>query len=340
MIDAFLVLALFSPPAPASAPASDAAPPPTATAPGSEAPAPEDKAPGSEAQATPRLTKVPATLAQADAVRAQTLADEGMRAFENRQFALARARFEDAFLLAPKPVLLYNLARSAEEQGDAEHALLCYQRFLRQWPDASDAAEVRRRSRILSAVLRETAPGRIAVLDAPAGADVYIDDAPAEAPVASGWARAPGQYALKLVTDTGTFDTAVTVRPGETTAVSWIEPDRISSQAILGWTSLGLGAALLGTSAWTWSESHAAADRWYVHVERLQLGDLSPEVLSAKRSAADAVEQYGVATQALWISGGLALTAGLALLLFDAPADPTTVGLVPLPEGAALGGRF
>lgn len=318
MIDAFLVLALLSPPGTA-APESNARPP---------------------APAGPTVAKVPATLGEADGVRAQSLADDGMRAFEARDFETARERFEDAFLIAPKPVLLYNLARSAEEVGDAEQALLCYQRFLRQWPDAKDTSEVRRRVRILSAVLRETAPGRIAVLDAPAGADVYIDDTPAEIPAAEGWSRTPGQYALKLVTDDGTFDTAVTVRPGETTAVSWVEPNQLSPQAIAGWTSLGVGVALLGTSAWTWNESHAAADRWFVHVEQMQLGDLSPEVVGAKRQAAEDVDGYGLATRALWISGGLAILTGATLLLFDEPADPTTVGLVPLPEGAALGGRF
>lgn len=336
MIAAPLFVALLTPaPSGPAAPASTATPPPSVTA--------EDEAIDANADfdkvgAAPPKAPQPPT---ADQVRAKLLADEATTAFEQGDFAAAIERFEDAYLLAPAPVLLYNLARAAEEAGDAEHALLCYQRFLTLWPESNDVPEVQRRVRILTTVLRQTAPGRIAVLDAPADADVYIDDTPAEVPPPEGWARRPGAYAVRLVTPNGdTFDTAVTVRPGETTAVSWVEPAPLSGQAIAGWSTLGLGLALLGTSAWTWEQSHAAAERWLVHVEQMQLGDTSPRVLSAKARAANDVDDYGFATQALWIGGGVALATGAALLLFDDPKGSPSVGLVPVPDGAALGGRF
>lgn len=320
MIDAFLVVALLTPVPPASPQVGVATPDPK------PAEAPADAAPA------PILT---------DQARARLLFDDGMAAFRTADFEAARERFEDAYLLDPGPVLLYNLARAAEEAGDPEHALLCYRRLVEQWPDAADRAEVERQIRILTKVIEQTEPGRIAVIDAPKNAAVYIDDAPAEVPGATGWSRNPGKYAVKLVTSDGAaFDAAVTVRPGETTAVSWIAPDQMSAQSIVGWSSMAVGTALLGVSAWTWTESHAAADRWFVHVEQMQLGDTSPEVLRAKERAADDVRGFGLATEALWITGGVAIVTGLGLVLFDAPADPRTVGLVPLPDGAALGGTF
>ena len=331
MIVAPLLVALLTPATPGSAaPAdpSETAPPIAATA------TPPDAAPVDGA-----LPEV--IVKNADQVRAKLLADEGMTAFEAGDFPAARERFEDAYLLAPEPVLLYNLARAAEEAGDAEHALLCYQRFLKLWPDAADGSEVKRRVRILATVLQQTAPGRIALIDAPAGADVYIDDSPAEAKTGEGWSRRPGAYAVKLITRSGeTFNTAVTVRPGETTAVSWVEPAPLNTQAVLGWSALGAGVAMLGVSAWTWEQSHAAADRWLVHVEKMQLGDTSAAVLRAKANAAKDVDDYAFASQALWIGGGIALASSAALLLFNGPSDSASVGLVPVPDGAALGGRF
>ncbi|MGK0361633.1 MAG: tetratricopeptide (TPR) repeat protein [Bradymonadia bacterium] len=343
MIAAPLFLALLTPGSPgpaAPAPAVFATPPPVAAPSAAlEQPvaAPHQAAASDKASAAAPAGAKPIA---ADTVRAKLLADEGMTAFDQGDFKSARERFEDAYLLAPASVLLYNLARAAEEAGDAEHALLCYQRFLQLWPTGGDAPEVQRRVRILTAVLRQTAPGRIAVLDAPAGADVYIDDAPAEVPPPEGWTRRPGAYAVKLVTPDGdTFDAAVTVRPGETTAVSWVEPP-LSAQAITGWSSLGLGVALFGVSAWTWEQSHAAADRWLVQVEQMQRGDTSLQVLNAKARAARDVDNYGLGSQALWIGGGIALATGAALLLFDDPNSAPSVGLVPVPDGAALGGRF
>lgn len=317
MLDAFLVVALLTP---------------AVTTP--------DNSPAVVAPAPVAPPAAPVSV-EPDKARAKLLFDDGMSAFETGDYASARERFEDAYLLDPSPVLLYNLARAAEEAGDAEHALLCYRSLLERWPESNDRPEVERQIRILAKVIEQTEPGRITVIDAPKNAAVYIDDAPAEAPEDAGWSRTPGKYAVKLVTSNGAaFDAAVTVRPGETTAVSWVEPDQMSTQSIVGWSSVAVGAAMLGVSAWTWTESHAAADRWFVHVEQMQLGDTSPEVLGAKRRAADDVEGYGLATEALWITGGIAIVTGLGLVLFDEPADPRTVGLVPLPDGAALGGTF
>lgn len=332
MIAAPLFLALLTPasPGPAAPPPAVLLTPPPVTAAG----AASDKAP--DAAAAPARVEPIA----ADTVRAKLLADEGMTAFEQGYFKSARERFEDAYLLAPAPVLLYNLARAAEDAGDAEHALLCYQRFLQLWPAGADAPEVQRRVRVLTAVLRQTAPGRIAVLDAPVGADVYIDNTPAEVSPSEGWARRPGAYAVKLVTPDGDiFDAAVTVRPGETTAVSWVEPP-LSAQAITGWSSLSLGLGLLATSVWTWEQSHAAAELWLQNVDDIQRGDTSLQVINAKGRAARDVDTYKLASQALWIGGGIALATGAALLLFDDPNSAPSVGLVPVPDGAALGGRF
>lgn len=329
MVDAFLAVALLIPTPVISPDVGAATPEPRpATA---QTPAPE-------AADTPAVTDADAVRDQA---RARLLFTEGMGAFERADFDAARERFEDAFLLDPRPVLLYNLARASEEAGDAEHALLCYRQLLERWPASDDRPEVERRVRILATAIEQAAPGRIAVIDAPEDAAVYIDEAPAERPDSAGWSRIPGEYAVKLVTPDGAaFDAAVTVRPGQTTAVSFIEPDPLSTQTILGWSSMATGAALLGLSAWTWSESHTAADRWFANVEQLQLGDTSPGVLRAKERAADDVERYGIATQALWITGGVAIAAGLGLVLFDEPDSTRAVGLVPLPEGAALGGTF
>lgn len=95
------------------------------------------------------LTAPPSAAERAEAGR---IYDLGAAAFRAEDYDAAIAHFESALRLDPSPVLLFNLARSHEEAGDAPAAIGNFERYLEAWPGAEDRADVERRIRVMRAI--------------------------------------------------------------------------------------------------------------------------------------------------------------------------------------------
>jgi tetratricopeptide (TPR) repeat protein len=87
--------------------------------------------------------------AKADAKAAY---QQGAAHFKARSFTQALSSFEQAFKLDPSPVLLYNIARCAEEMGDVKRARTNFELYLERSPNAADRVDVERRIRVMQAV--------------------------------------------------------------------------------------------------------------------------------------------------------------------------------------------
>jgi tetratricopeptide (TPR) repeat protein len=281
---------------------------------------------------------------EADRARARALHDEGMAFYEAEDWASATERFAAAYALDPAPALLYNLARAAEESGDADAALGHYRTYLDTFAEAPDRGEVERRLRILDAVVRNARRGAIALVELPPGARVLINEKPAGEPDDAGnWRRDPGTYALKVESDQGSYTTQIEVRTGETTTVSWAAPgEEDGTLAIAGWSTAGTGALVIATGFLFWAEAHDAADTWNASVARIAGGDTTPSAVARKRQAEEDVANHSDRAVVLWSVGGLALATGAGLLIYEAmtEAPAPTASLVVLPQGIGVSGRF
>lgn len=80
--------------------------------------------------------------------------NEGKAAFQSQQFGQALTKFEQANVLDPSPILVYNIARCHEEMGQAEAAIRYYELYLDVDPQASDREDVERRVRVMKAILQ------------------------------------------------------------------------------------------------------------------------------------------------------------------------------------------
>ncbi|HEU0033661.1 MAG TPA: tetratricopeptide repeat protein [Kofleriaceae bacterium] len=68
--------------------------------------------------------------------KARELAAKGKEAHQKGDYARAIAAFKEAYVIAPSPALLFNLAQAYRLQGNCDDAVLMYQRYLASGPDA------------------------------------------------------------------------------------------------------------------------------------------------------------------------------------------------------------
>lgn len=286
----------------------------------------------------------PPPVSEVDRVKARTLYEEGVQLFQSRDWVAATERFAAAFALDPSPILLYNLARAAEENGEADQAVAHYRAYLDRFADAEDRPEVERRIRILDAVLRNARRGSIALVEVPPGARVLINDKPAgETDEDGNWRRDPGTYALKVESEQGSYTTEIEVKAGEVTTVTWATAEEGGGElAIAGWSTAGTGALIVATGFLFWAEAHDAADTWNDSVDRIAGGDTTPTALARKRQAEEDVATNGDRALVLWTVGGLALATGAGMLIYEAATEQPapTASLVVLPQGIGVSGRF
>lgn len=84
-------------------------------------------------------------------------------AFDAKHYATAAAEFQRAYDIVKDPLLLYNVAESAQRGGEGRAAVTAYKAYLRAQPKALDRAEVERRiKKILAShykVPNQSAPG-------------------------------------------------------------------------------------------------------------------------------------------------------------------------------------
>jgi hypothetical protein len=128
--------------------------------------------------------------AQTDEERAESerLAQEGTSFFQARNFEEAAIAFQEAYNLAPHPVVLFNLARAHQEMGDLPTALRLFRDVLGMQPDTNTGEAAQRRLTAIEDELRaqgydpatltaqDYVPrGSIAIESEPVGAQVMLD---------------------------------------------------------------------------------------------------------------------------------------------------------------------
>jgi hypothetical protein len=72
--------------------------------------------------------------------KARTLADRGRAAHDAGDYTGAIAAFTQAYVMAPSPALLFNLAQAYRLQGNCDDAALMYRRFLATNPEPEQRA--------------------------------------------------------------------------------------------------------------------------------------------------------------------------------------------------------
>lgn len=87
--------------------------------------------------------------------RASELAEQGRALFESGHAEQALQLVEEAYRLAPQPILLYNMARGYEQLGDLAHARDAYQRFLVAQPDRPERPAIEQRMATLQRLMDE-----------------------------------------------------------------------------------------------------------------------------------------------------------------------------------------
>ncbi|HEY6177065.1 MAG TPA: tetratricopeptide repeat protein, partial [Kofleriaceae bacterium] len=116
--------------------------------------------------------------------KARTLAERGRAAHDAGDYSGAIAAFIQAYVMAPSPALLFNLAQAYRLQGDCDDAALMYRRFLATNPEPEQralaethlASVERCMHKIALHIPIETAPDRSMV---PAAAPVLTATTPA-----------------------------------------------------------------------------------------------------------------------------------------------------------------
>jgi hypothetical protein len=98
---------------------------------------------------------------------------EGVNFYDKGQFEMARAAFLQAYALRKHPVVLLNLAQSCLKTGHALEAARYFQQFLKESSSATDAQRADASKGLGEARMKL---GRIDVVGATVGADVFVDD--------------------------------------------------------------------------------------------------------------------------------------------------------------------
>jgi tetratricopeptide (TPR) repeat protein len=155
--------------------------------------------------------------------KARALADTGRIAHDRGDYPRAIAAFKEAYVIAPAPALLFNLAQSYRLQGNCEDASLMYRRYLGTGPSDEGRA------------LAETHLATVERCIYKRSLNIPMDDSVA-------YLRVPTPPEL------GVVDPAVRERP----------PGQLHKQVGLGLT-LG-GAAALGIAAYYGARAHSASE--------------------------------------------------------------------------------
>ena len=281
---------------------------------------------------------------------------EGRAFFKAKDYRAAAEKFQAAYNLDPVPILLYNMARAAEEMGDPEQAIGHYRSYItRVGPDAEDRGEVERRIRVMEKTIAAARRARIRIAGLPPNAKITVDGQPTE--LEDGLVRAePGERLLKVIpVDGKAWEKALGLATGEYVEVVFGEtnapeppppPSGPSVTAIAGWSAVGAGALFGVLGAVFYADASGAADDWQRAVDLLEItedAETQRALIAQKDDAFDTRESKGTMAYVMWGLGGAALAAGGALLYLEyvhegAPAAEASV--VPLPGGVGLIGRF
>ena len=288
--------------------------------------------------------------------QAAALYKEGAGLFKLGKFKEAAGKFQAAYNLDPSPILLYNLARAAEEQGEAGTAVGHYKAYLARYPQAEDRAEVERRIRVLEAIAKTTvATGSLALVGLPADGTLTIDGAAPPAATPEGTLPlAPGRHVVKHAPVEGApREFVVEIASGATSTLDFAAEDSGGTSGggagrpfrLWGWIGVGLGVAVAGAGTYFYLDSFGAADDFEKYGKKVDaLDPASPTYTSdldkydrKARDASDRMDSDLLLGRVLLSVGGVAAAAGVTFLIIDGTrtAEPSAA-FVPYPGGAGF----
>lgn len=284
---------------------------------------------------------------------AQTLYGEGVELFKEGKFSEAADKFQQAYNIDPSPILLYNLARAAEEMGEAKAAIGHYKAYIARFPQAEDKAEVERRIRTLEAVLEAAQFGFMAIAGLPPGAEVKVNGEVMPPEGDGRWKLKPAEYDVVITAeDEPEFSTKVAIRDADTTRVEFVsskttdpEPgsgDGPSAMMVGGWSAVGLGIVAIGAGTFFYAQTFSNADEFdqaKKDIAQAYLDNASTDDAEARKDqAADDHSTNGTLAYVMWGVGLAAAATGTALLVLD--DGDTQTAVVPTLGGLGVIGRF
>ncbi len=279
---------------------------------------------------------------------------EGRAFFKAKDYRAAAEKFQAAYNLDPVPILLYNMARAAEEMGDPEAAIGHYQSYLKRLgADAEDRGEVERRIRVMEKTVAAARRARIRIAGLPPNAKITVDGQPVE--LEDGMVRAdPGERRIVVLpVDGKPWSKTLGLATGEYVEVAYGAVEKteepatgMSVRAIAGWSAVGAGALFGALGTVFYVEASNASDDWQNAVDLLEITDDEDEqraLVAQKNEAFDTADGSGTAAYIFWGLGAAALIGGGALLYLEYAGDDgpeTSASVVPLPGGVGLSGTF
>lgn len=122
-------------------------------------------------QAAPAAPAVPPE----NVAKAKEQFTAGQALYQQRKYADAAAKFEDAYRLRPHPVILFNLAKCYEGLDAFGKALKAYNEYLRLSPQAADKPQVVDSIANLERRLREQGVQQVRIFAEPKDAKIEVD---------------------------------------------------------------------------------------------------------------------------------------------------------------------
>lgn len=287
--------------------------------------------------------------------QARQLYGEGVELFKAGEFGDAAKKFQQAYDIDPSPILLYNLARAAEEMGQAKAAVGHYKAYIARFPEAEDKAEVERRIRTLEAVLTAAMNGFLSIGGLPDGAEVQIDGERVPPGPDGRWKLKPGEYEV-VVDATGTerWSAKAAIRDADTTRLDYVGatagPDPTGGpggMVIGGWTAIGVGVLALGAGTFFYAQTFSDADEFdqasgdlakAYAVSGREDDPLVEDAAARKEQARDDHSSNGTLAYVMWGVGVAAAATGATLLVLD--DGDQQAAIVPTLGGLGVVGRF
>jgi hypothetical protein len=112
---------------------------------------------------------------QGDVKKAKELFQSGQKLYKQARYAEAIAKFEEAYLVRPHPVIYFNIGKCQEQLGETAKALRAYRDYLRLAPDAKDKETVSDAIANLERRLREKGMQQLMVFADPPNARIAVD---------------------------------------------------------------------------------------------------------------------------------------------------------------------
>lgn len=126
--------------------------------------------------AAPKPAPAPAAAAESgDVKKAKDLFQSGQKLYKSARYAEAIAKFEEAYLVRPHPVIYFNIGKCWEQLGETAKALRAYRDYLRLAPDAKDKDTVSDAIANLERRLREKGMQQLMVFADPPTARISVD---------------------------------------------------------------------------------------------------------------------------------------------------------------------